>query len=209
MGVLAAYQFPWCPNTEATLRKAVLEGKSATEVARMLTTQDRGPTRSAVIGKATRMGLTFGLGRAAKPERALKAPPVARVQNPLGAKGARRFTAPTVARDLHAANAVNAGRALTQEAMSFRPDNAPPLPKLQGGKVACEPRPWTERRFGECVYPVDGEGADTRSCCNPTADGRYCIGHARLCYAPAATTKKKGPHKPSLGAVAIRAGMVA
>lgn len=39
-------------------------------------------------------------------------------------------------------------------------------------------RPWITRGFGECAFPVGGEGADTLSCCLPTDDGAtYCAGH--------------------------------
>lgn len=51
-----------------------------------------------------------------------------------------------------------------------------PVPKR--AEVACEPRPWITRSRMECAWPVDGEGADTRSCCNPTDGGPYCAGHA-------------------------------
>lgn len=42
-----------------------------------------------------------------------------------------------------------------------------------------EPRCWVTRRFGECAFPVGGEGADTLSCCLPEVrDGRgYCVRH--------------------------------
>lgn len=57
-------------------------------------------------------------------------------------------------------------------------------------------RPWTTRAFGECAYPVSGEGADTFSCCLPVlskADGSqsvYCRGHhERAFVAPKTATK--------------------
>jgi hypothetical protein len=44
-------------------------------------------------------------------------------------------------------------------------------------------RVWTTREPGECAWPVDGEGATTRSCCHPTAPGKsYCAGHAEAMY---------------------------
>ena len=40
---------------------------------------------------------------------------------------------------------------------------------------------WTERAFGECAYPVAGEGADPRSCCAKTA-GTYCRAHQKVMF---------------------------
>lgn len=58
-------------------------------------------------------------------------------------------------------------------------------------------RPWISRSFGECAYPVSGEGADTFSCCLPVhsrEDGSlsvYCRGHhERAFVAPKTTTKE-------------------
>lgn len=42
-------------------------------------------------------------------------------------------------------------------------------------------RLWTERKFGECAFPVGGAGADTRSCCAPTT-ATYCDHHAEVMY---------------------------
>lgn len=41
-------------------------------------------------------------------------------------------------------------------------------------------RPWTTRTFGECAYPVAGEGADTMSCCLETGGATYCAAHRRI-----------------------------
>jgi hypothetical protein len=42
-------------------------------------------------------------------------------------------------------------------------------------------RVWTERKFGECAFPVGGVGADTRSCCAATT-GVYCDHHQEVMY---------------------------
>ncbi len=49
----------------------------------------------------------------------------------------------------------------------------------------CAPRPWLSRRAGECAFPVDGEGALTRSCCSPAGDCGYCAYHLALMRLPA------------------------
>lgn len=47
---------------------------------------------------------------------------------------------------------------------------------------ASRAKPWTERLFGECAFPILGEGADTVSCCIRTGGKTYCTGHAKLMY---------------------------
>jgi hypothetical protein len=54
--------------------------------------------------------------------------------------------------------------------------------------IAQAPRPWLSRREGECAYPVDGEGAATRSCCNPCGGAIYCAAHAAAMRGPAITS---------------------
>jgi hypothetical protein len=52
-------------------------------------------------------------------------------------------------------------------------------------------KPWTERRFGECAFPILGEGADTISCCAGTQGKTYCKAHAaRMFHKPADTGKR-------------------
>jgi len=53
-------------------------------------------------------------------------------------------------------------------------DTPPPCP------IALAPRPWLERRDGECAFPVDGESWLTRSCCNPCGAATYCQTHAAV-----------------------------
>lgn len=64
---------------------------------------------------------------------------------------------------------------------------APPEPASMTD-VTCA-KPWLERTFGECAYPVSGVGADTWSCCAPTSE-RYCRAHARLMFNPKVQTHK-------------------
>jgi hypothetical protein len=46
--------------------------------------------------------------------------------------------------------------------------------------VAVQPRPWLTREPGECAFPIDGDGRDTRSCCNPCGAQIYCSAHRRI-----------------------------
>lgn len=73
-----------------------------------------------------------------------------------------------------------------------RPSGPPKAPKVQAPPPPPPPSsdmsqalPWTERRFGQCAFPVAGEGADTLSCCQPVKDeAPYCAFHCRIVYAP-------------------------
>ena len=53
---------------------------------------------------------------------------------------------------------------------------------------ACQPRLWLTRDPAECAFPVDGIGADTRSCCRPKA--------SRTPYCPDHRAVMRGPHAP-------------
>jgi hypothetical protein len=71
------------------------------------------------------------------------------------------------ARDAYKARGISAAKA------SPISDKLGPLP-------GSTPRPWLTRAFGECAFPVDGDGAETRSCCLPVARGSYCFTHVRI-----------------------------
>lgn len=62
---------------------------------------------------------------------------------------------------------------------NMKPDTAP-----AGAK------PWLQRGFGECAYPVGGLGADTLSCCLPVAVKAYCASHAAAMFTPGTTAKE-------------------
>jgi GcrA cell cycle regulator len=68
-----------------------------------------------------------------------------------------------------------------------------PLPKLR--EIAPDsPRPWSTRAFGECAYPVSGEGADVQSCCNPCVPivgWSYCAAHRELMFRKPATDAQR------------------
>lgn len=62
------------------------------------------------------------------------------------------------------------------------PKVAPPDPALMAPLPGSWPRPWLSRAFGECAFPVGGEGAETLSCCLPVKrSGRpYCKAHTKI-----------------------------
>jgi hypothetical protein len=51
--------------------------------------------------------------------------------------------------------------------------------------IAVAPRPWLSRMSGECAFPVDGEDAFVRACCNPAGPSGYCDAHAAIMRRPA------------------------
>ncbi|MFZ5667944.1 MAG: GcrA family cell cycle regulator [Pseudomonadota bacterium] len=164
----------WPAGAADDLKAMYLAGKSASQCALAINdSHGLAVTRNAVIGKVARMGLvrtreaariaaTVNRPKAAKPK-AVR--PVLKIAGRPGAE------------------------------MVFD-GGEPPPPKARATEVdptiASEPRNWTTRRFGECAWPVDGSGADTRSCCNRAlAEKPYCREHAQVAYQQPQQGKKK------------------
>jgi GcrA cell cycle regulator len=170
-------KFEWTDETVTRTLEMWISGKSGTDIANILTAEGREITRSAVLGKLHRIGAmkpdaTRRKATPPKTNNAVKVFPVPRPEKPkLAPSYARGFKRPKL-------KLVVAGNG----ALLVIP---PPVhePRAYGrevdASVAIAPRVWTSRKFGECAFPVDGEGADTRSCCNPTAK-TYCNTHARV-----------------------------
>lgn len=155
----------WTDDRVETLKTMVGEGYTASQIAARL----RDVSRNAVIGKAHRVGVTF----AASPCRAAPSTPRAAAPRAI-ARPARPAQPPKPKPPAPAPRLGIAGNT----AIFVREAGAPPKGEahLAPIEVAAAPRPWVTRRFGECAFPVDGEGADVRSCCNPTL-AVYCDGH--------------------------------
>lgn len=110
-------------------------------------------SRNVVIGKINRLGLARSPGQ--------------------------RLITKVLTNRLRAYKSPNTGGARKVAAIrAARPSPAMPTLALVDGAA---PKPWTERRWGECAWPVDGEGADTRSCCAPSEPSengaQYCAAH--------------------------------
>lgn len=146
----------WTADRKALCVKLWQEGKSAREIANTL----KGVSRNAVIGILHRMGMSqrpaparlIRLSKAARPAKAR----VARPPRPAAPPKERRLRIATAA-----------------------PRLTPIAPVLVDATHA---RPWMERTFGECAYPISGEGADTLSCCAPCGDRGYCKAHRRIMF---------------------------
>lgn len=128
-------------------------------------------TRSAVLGKVNRLG--WQRGRPSAPT---------------------KFRAPPVKTSLQRDTVANANKTRPRVAApKTKPLPAAPRVTRQFSK------PWTERAFGECAYPIAGEGADTVSCCAPVARwttplNGYCTAHAAAMFVKAPKLSK--PYAP-------------
>jgi len=159
--------FNWPDEAIDLLRARHAAGDSATQTACAIKVQfGHDLSRNAVIGKLHRLGIV----REAKALKdALRAG-----GNTNKGKGkvtpfATGFQRPKLKLVIAGKNAVLVVPAASAPKL--------PPPREIDVSVAAEPKPWLERKFGECAWPVDGAGADTRSCCNPTARATYCRTH--------------------------------
>jgi hypothetical protein len=165
----------WSPADIATTIRLWDAGKTGEEIAKQLSVKR---TRSAVLGYVHRLrvaGQSFTRKTTPKGQR-------------LRDKGERR------------------------QARSMRVAAPPRPPKLRKEPRVPPPpvdasnaKPWTERTFGECAFPISGEGADMLSCCTPTGGKTYCRAHHALVYqAPEAKRRGYVPGKPDPDAVPSR-----
>lgn len=176
----------WTDARREALRKGVAAGAAFSDIAR-----DLGCSRNQAAGEALRLGFEAGK----------------RAPAPMTARGQRiterRVRAERKAPADHRARAVKAWTAALTAAPPPRPTPAPaPKPKpvkakrpevpvLTSTEIRSRvgvvpgslPKPWTSRARGECAWPVEGQGADVRSCCGPVAPGRrYCQPHFEVMY---------------------------
>lgn len=161
----------WAPEHDAKLTTLRDQGHSASEIAAAILLEfGVRYSRNAVLGRAHRLGLP-------------QIPNVLRRSR--GNVRRPRSIKPKVER---AAKSIAAPRGRAAPRITCAPEKA----KLSVVLVidASKARPWTERRFGQCAYPISGEGADTFSCCQPAGDRGYCGGHAAVMFvAPKAATR--------------------
>lgn len=116
-------------------------------------------TRSAALGKLNRMGLLGTRPEASAPRRLAEGKII---------KSGRKNPSQRPVR--------------TTVLRPPRPPRAEPKPPPLVDASAA--KPWLERKFGECAYPISGEGADTFSCCQPADPHGYCKAHAQAMFLP-------------------------
>lgn len=158
-----ALDTPWTEERTNDLIKRWDSGESAGEICNRFRC-----TRSAVIGKIHRLRQQGRITRVDAP----RTPGDGVSSNKARArvKRERRTQAPTL-------------RAVPRPP---RAEPRPPRPAIDYSNA----KPWTERRFGECAFPI-GSGADALSCCAPTGGATYCGPCRGLMYRPVQPTPKQ------------------
>lgn len=145
--------FNWTDENIATLKVMWAEGKSAATIAAHL----HGVSRSAVIGKAARLGLKKHVNAPNSPYRA---PPPPKVKPLVGTNNRPKKKADPVK---------------VAEVLKIENRPAPPsIPKPLSLKLF-------ELNHDDCRWPVSGEKASTLFCGHDVQPGcSYCPGHHRL-----------------------------
>lgn len=167
----ASARFDWNERTLGIFKDRFEAGDSFLQIANALSAATGAHvTRNAAIGKARRLGWTRSCddnaGKGSTKIKPMRGP--AAQSNFVGG-----FKRPKL-------KLVVAGRGAVLSVPAAPAPKLPP-PREVDISVALNPKPWLERRnFHECAWPVDGVGADTISCCNPTKGKTYCDIHARV-----------------------------
>lgn len=170
-------------------------GLSASEISTALAREKLGYwSRNAVIGRVTRMKM-HGRERPSSPLKAAPRPKAVaqRAHYAGGAEG--------LARALERSRTPiepKARKAPQERVVSHyipTPQAPTPIRKVEAADIPATARPWLTRKFGECAFPVDGQGEQTRSCCGPVEDaGQYCTAHRARMYAASPTSKVRSYH---------------
>lgn len=147
----------WTDARVAQLTQLWTQGVSASGIAEAL----GDVSRSAVLGKLHRLRLLRSRAPASAPRRyegPMSAPPAPTAGPPQVA--GRRAGPPEPAKS------------------AWREAAFAPLP-------GTAPRDWLSRRFGECAFPVGGDGDALMSCCAPVRSrSAYCPTHHAIAFRP-------------------------
>lgn len=156
----------WTEEREAALIRLWDDGACAREVARTL----GAASRSAICGKVARLRQE---GRITRPMETARTRG-ASVRAGMRAVGRARAVAPPKPAKPRLIVLGHGAVAVASEPAPPRvPFNQPAFEPLPGST----PKPWTERAFGECAWPVGGDGDAMLSCCNPVAARGWCSQH--------------------------------
>lgn len=143
----------WPPALVDRLKEERIRGLSASQIAKLLNQEFRTTfSRSAVIGKLHRLGLTQE-----KPARPT------------------RLDMPITPPKPRAAKPAPAPRPTPRPVPRPEPVRAEPADLTV---IPATAKHWIERKPCQCAWPVAGQGYETLSCCAPTQPGSsYCAPH--------------------------------
>lgn len=170
----------WTEELTAKVCKLWDLDMSALEIANAL-----GLSRNAVIGKIHRLrnaGHKFARKSLTKAQLALDA------ATKQAAKERARKAREAAALDRAAVR----GGTIARMVVKAEPKNFAAPPVILDASFA---KPWTEREFGECAYPIAGEGAETVSCCAKTGGQTYCAGHHKVMFQPRQPHQRKADRR--------------
>ena len=165
--------FPWSPEAVELLREMRGKGLSSSQIAKELSRQFSNPvSRSAVIGKLSRMGIEMPL--ACKRETISLA------------NRARVPRLPKASPKPKAANDEVRSRRAAQLIRHEREKAGPPVdvPAVHPDLIATAPAGIMALRLDSCRWPLErtDEHGDTLFCCNTRSRGLYCEGHAKRAF---------------------------
>jgi GcrA cell cycle regulator len=167
----------WTDEAVQALKRLAHEGRSASVIAQAL----GAPSRNAVIGKANRIGIKLGGGRAFAPGGTpAEAYQMKSASGPCPRPAPRKQrSAPAPSRDLR----VKPG----EEAASLAEAEVGEMRRVR----------FEEIRALACRWPLgDPMSKDFAYCGLEAANGRpYCAGHSRLAYQPPKARTGKAPHE--------------
>lgn len=179
--------FPWLPEHIEAMKTLWRRGMSASLIAKELVHERRSPSRSAVIGKLHRLGITADCRDPWQP--------ITREPNGRPPSAPKVKTEPiriVNARAVAAKARVTKGAKIDRfNARSIPLDHRPDTAPLREVADVTNAKPWIKRGTLECTWPVSGEGADTLSCCSPIERGSWCAAHALIGFNPPKTSAKE------------------
>jgi len=165
--------FPWSPEAVELLREMRGKGLSSSQIAKELSRQFSNPvSRSAVIGKLSRMGIemplackreTISLANRVRVPKAPKAPPKPKAAN-------------DEVRSRRAAQLIRHERE--------KPAAPVAIPAVHPDLIAVAPADIMGLRLDSCRWPLErtDERGETLFCCNTRSRGFYCEGHAKRAF---------------------------
>jgi GcrA cell cycle regulator len=172
-------QMLWTDEAVEALKRLAHEGRSASVIAQAL----GAPSRNSVIGKANRIGIKLGGGRAFAPS----ATPPAEMYQTQSAAGPcprpdarKQRSAPARSRDLR-----------------IKPGEEPAWSLAEAEVGEMRRVRFEEIRAFVCRWPLgDPMSGDFAYCGLEAANGRpYCAGHSRLAYQPQKARTRQAPHE--------------